>query len=357
MHVDGKNYRTIWMENNAVYMIDQNQLPCNFEVICCTTWQHVAEAISIMTIRGAPAIGAAGAYGLALAAANASDDNFPATVAEAKNALENTRPTARDLFFALEKVYAAITAQKTADDARMAAYNAAVELADANADACHTIGMYGDSLLEDGMTLLTHCNAGWLATVDWGTALSPVYVAKRNGKNIRVLADETRPRCQGARLTAWELLHENINVSLIADNAAGYFMRAREIDICITGTDRVAANGDVANKIGTYEKAVVAYENNIPFYIAAPFSTFDTSCSEGDEIPIEERSENELLYCEGFTTQGERLQLRSAPHGVSALNPAFDITPAKYITGIITEKGIISADANSIRHFIKTYDE
>lgn len=349
MKVNGKEYRTVWMENNTVYMIDQNQLPFHFEIKAFTRWQEVAEAISIMTVRGAPAIGAAGAYGLALAAVNAPEDSFETAVTDAKKGLANTRPTARDLFFTLDEVHRAITEQKTPAAARIAAYKAAVAFADNNARACHEIGVHGNSLLKDGMTALTHCNAGWLATVDWGTALAPFYVATREGKNFRVLADETRPRCQGARLTAWELHQENIDVYVIADNAAGYFMREGDIDICITGADRIAANGDIANKIGTYEKAVLARENNIPFYIAAPLSTFDISCLDGDAITIEERVEREVTHFEGYTASGERLNVRSTPEGVSALNPAFDVTPAEYISGIITEKGIISADRKSIK--------
>jgi methylthioribose-1-phosphate isomerase len=232
---------------------------------------------------------------------------------------------------------------KTASDitiARQLAQEAAKGIADADAEACECIGRCGSNLIKDSMHILTHCNAGWLAFVDWGSALSPVYMAKRQGKKVTVFVDETRPRCQGALLTAWELQQEGIEHFVIADNAAGFFMKKGDIEIVITGADRIAANGDVANKIGTYEKAVLAYENGIPFYIAAPTTTIDLNCTTGELIPIEERNDLEVLTVVGLTDNNEVIRIRIPHLEAKGRNPAFDVTPAKYITGIITESGI-----------------
>jgi translation initiation factor eIF-2B subunit alpha/methylthioribose-1-phosphate isomerase len=261
-------------------------------------------------------------------------------VNEAAEYIKSMRPTAQNLFYAVDKVLKA----KDKEDAVKIANG----IADEDANACEKIGEYGEKLINNNDKILTHCNAGWLAFVDWGSALSPVYKAKRNGKNVFVFVDETRPRCQGARLTAFELAQENIRHAIIADNAAGYYMKKREVDLVIVGSDRIAANGDVANKIGTYEKAVLAKENNIPFYVAAQTTTIDLSCKSGDEIPIEERDEDEILKMFGLDDGGGISKIRLAPKESRAKNPAFDVTPAKYIKGIITEKGIIEANEESI---------
>lgn len=340
MNVNGKPYRTVWFENRRVMMINQHLLPERFEIAEFTTPGEVAEAIKDMTVRGAPAIGAAAAYGLALAALEAPERGFDGRIAAAAKMLAATRPTAQNLFRSIDRVTAAINRGNSVAGKRKAASEEAERIADEDVAACRAIGRNGAALLKDGMRVLTHCNAGWLATVDWGTALSPIYTAGRNGIRVTVLADETRPRGQGARLTAWELMQEGVPVEIIADNAAGHLMRTGCVDLCIVGADRVAANGDVANKIGTYEKAVLARENSIPFYVAAPLSTFDPRCATGAGIPIEERAGDEVLWTSGWTEDGRLERVRTTPQGARARNPAFDVTPAKYITGIITEKGV-----------------
>ena len=340
MTIDGHPYRTVWLEHDAVCLLDQHALPFAVEVLRLRTYAEVAAAIRTMRVRGAPAIGATAAFGLALAAQSAPADNFLATVRAADQCLRATRPTAQDLFHALDRVRNAIAAADTMVAARAAAVAAALQFAEDNVAACRAIGEHGATLLRDGMTVLTHCNAGWLAMVDWGTALAPLYVAARRGLRLHVLVDETRPRCQGARLTAWELQHEGIAAEIIADNAAGHFLHTGAVDLCIVGADRVAVNGDVANKIGTYEKAVVAHENGIPFYVAAPASTFDHACPTGAAIPIEERDQDEVLSIEGLLADGTRASVRIAPPGAHARNPAFDVTPARYITGWITAQGV-----------------
>jgi methylthioribose-1-phosphate isomerase len=339
--VNGKAYRTVWMEGAAVRLINQLLLPHAFEIVDLPDHRATAVAIRDMWVRGAGAIGAAAGYAMAQVALEASDGaGFSAYVQQGAATIRGTRPTAQDLFYAVNKVLAAIESAPDVAEARQAAVEAAQALADENAAAGEAIGRYGAPLLKDGCRVLTHCNAGWLAFVDWGSALAPVYAAKREGRRLFVYADETRPRSQGAKLTAWELVNEGIPHAVIADNAAGFFMQRGEIDLCIVGTDRVAANGDIANKIGTYEKAVVAHELGIPFYIAAPTSTIDPDCPTGNDIPIEERSQDEVSYVHGQLDSGEMGRVRIAPLGSSARNPAFDVTPARYVTAIITEHGM-----------------
>jgi len=325
MRVNGQHYRTVWLDGSSVKMINQPLLPHSFEIFECATYQDTARAIREMIVRGAGAIGAAAGFGMAQAALAGTD------LHTAKSVLDTTRPTARNLFYATERVLRA---------GREGAVKEAQAIADEDVDFCQRIGQFGSELIRDGSRILTHCNAGWLAFVDWGSALSPVYSAIRQGKNVFVWVDETRPRCQGARLTAWELAQEGVPHTVIADNAAGYYMKRGEIDLVIVGADRVTANGDVANKIGTYEKAVLAKENGIPFYVAVPSSTIDFRLNSGSEIPIEERSEDEVLYMFGINDKGERARVRIAPQGTKASNPAFDVTPARYVTGFITERGI-----------------
>jgi len=340
MHVNGKHYLTVWMENGVVNMIDQNKLPFSFEVMQCTSWRETAEAIRNMNVRGAGAIGAAAGFAMAQAFIQATGSEKEKYLYEAKKSIEATRPTARDLFYATQKVFEAGSTKK--------AIKTAQQLAAENQNEGKLIGEAGQKLIGDDMGILTHCNAGWLAFVDYGSALAPMYEAKRQGKNFHVFVNETRPRSQGARLTAWELGNERITHHIIADNAAAYFMQQQKIDIVIVGTDRVAANGDIANKIGTLEKAVLAKAFGIPFYVAAPLSTFDLNCKTGHDIPIEFRDHSEVLYMSGLNPGGQIEKIRVAAPGSTALNPAFDITPAKYITGFITSHGIFESSAEAI---------
>lgn len=312
-----EDLRAVWMDGEVVTVIDQRALPRKFKTIGIRTYAEMAEAISDMTVRGAPTIGAAAAYGMALAWMTGEN------LDKAAKAIKATRPTAHDLFYAVD----AMLSKRGGDVAK-----AANAYADSIVTKCKSIGEHGAPLLEDGLKVLTHCNAGALATVDFGTALAPMRVAHRAGRKLFVYVDETRPRLQGAKLTAWELLNEGISHAIIADNAAGHYMSRGQVDLVIVGADRIASNGDFANKIGTYEKAVLAKENGIPFYVAAPVSTFDFSLPSGQSIVIEERSQDEVLLVGGR---------RISPEGCSALNPAFDVTPAEYVSGFITEKGIL----------------
>lgn len=352
MNVGGKPYRTVWMEGRVVRMIDQPLLPYCFAIADLPTHRDTAEAITTMVVRGAGAIGAAAGYGMAQAALEAPDGAaFMDYVLQGADRLRCTRPTAQDLFYAIERVMAAIRSAESVEQAREAAVDMAQRLADENAAAGEAIGRHGAALIPDGARVLTHCNAGWLAFVDWGSALAPVYTAHRQGKRVFVFADETRPRGQGARLTAWELQGEGVPHAVIADNAAGYLMRRGEIDLVIVGADRIALNGDVANKIGTYEKALCARANDIPFYVAFPTSTFDPQCATGDGIPIEERSADEVLYVTGVDDTGEVRRVRISHEAAEARNPAFDVTPARYVTAYITERGVMTrADLVALRH-------
>ena len=345
MKVQGKDYRTVWMEGSVVKTINQPLLPHAFEIVSLATHRDTAEAIRTMVLRGAGAIGAAGAFGMAqvFMEAPAPEPARSEFIAAGYETLRDTRPTAQDLFYALDRVRAA--GQKAPPEQAAAEAQA---IADQYVEAGRLIGEHGAPLIADGARVLTHCNAGWLAFVDWGSALAPVYFAHRAGRKVSVLADETRPRGQGARLTAWELAQEGVPVEIIVDNAAGLLMRQGQIDLVITGADRIAANGDVANKIGTYEKALCAQANGVPFYVAAPLSTFDAACPDGAAIPIEQRGQEEVLYAYGLDERGEFSRVRLAPEGVGARNPAFDITPAELIAAIITEKGIVKPRADEI---------
>ncbi len=312
----------LWFENNVIKLIDQRYLPNKFEIFEANDYTEVASAIRDMVIRGAPAIGAMAAYGIAQAMNQHKD------LERVSKTLLQTRPTAFDLFFAVDYMKRLIKAGKVPNEAARNYVNEIVE-------RCKKIGEFGGELITSGNKILTHCNAGALATVDHGTALAPMRVAKNQGKDIFVYVDETRPRLQGAKLTAWELYNEDINHALIVDNAAGFYFSRGEIDLVIVGADRIAKNGDAANKIGTYEKAVLAFENNVPFYVAAPASTFDSGIEHGSQIPIEERAVEEVLI------------INDAPitsTGISARNPAFDVTPNKYISGFITELGVFKPE-------------
>ena len=315
MKVEGREKRALWFEDNKLKFIDQRKLPYNIEIYTAKTVDDIAFAIKDMVVRGAPAIGAAAAYGMVL-----GKDEMHKT----SKKLQKTRPTAYDLFYAIKFMESEINKGNNPLDA---ANNYVEDII----NRCKKIGKNGEKLIKDGTSILTHCNAGALATVDYGTALAPIRIAHRNGKKLFVYADETRPRCQGL-LTAWELKNEGIKHAVIVDNAAGHFMQNGDVDIVITGADRIARNGDFANKIGTYEKAVVAKENCIPFYVAAPVSTFDKNIETGSQITIEERKGEELLKLNGKTIMPDETEVK---------NPAFDVTPKKYVTGYITEDGIV----------------
>ncbi len=316
MKINGEDKRALWFEDNKIVFIDQRKLPYELDYFIAKTVKDCAFAIKDMVVRGAPAIGAAAVYGMVLGSSN---------IEKTASILRKTRPTAYDLFYAIDYMIDKI---KKGKDPLDLANNYVEDII----DRCHRIGKNGEKLIKNDMKILTHCNAGALATVDWGTALAPFYVAHRKGKKFFVFADETRPRCQGL-LTDWELKQEGIDHAVIADNAAGYFMKKGGIDMVITGADRIAKNGDFANKIGTYEKAVLAYENDIPFYVAAPVSTFDKTIDRGDEIKIEERGREELSIIN---------KCKIMPDWTEVKNPAFDVTPNKYVTGYITEEKIIA---------------
>jgi len=349
MNVGSTPYRTVWLKGDTVHMINQPLLPHSFEVVELHDPVHTASAIREMVVRGAGAIGATAGFAMAQAALAAPDDGFHIHIADAAKVVRDARPTAQNLFYAVDKVLAAIENEgDNLSAAREAAVATAQEIADDDAKCCETIGRNGSPLIQQDMRISTHCNAGWLAFVDWGSALSPIYVAHREGKSPFVWVDETRPRSQGARLTAWELAQEGVPHQIVADNATGHLMRTGQVDMVIVGSDRIAANGDVANKIGTYSSAVVAAENNIPFYVAAPTTTIDPDCSHGDAIPIETRSEDEVLYTWGWSDTGAFDRVRTAPMESRAHNPAFDVTPGRLVTGIITEKGVVPATPEGI---------
>jgi len=329
--------RTIeWSPNGTVKMIDQRKLPLEFVVVEFDDYRDVATAIREMYIRGAPAIGAAAAFGLALAARQSQATTPAVLLADLDTAAEllgATRPTAVNLFWALDRMLrvARSLAQATVPEIRDGLLVEAQRIADEDVEINKRMGAHGATLVQDGFNILTHCNAGALATVDYGTALAVVRAAHEQGKKIHVWVDETRPRLQGARLTAWELMEAGIPMTLIADNVAGHLMRNGRVDIVFVGSDRTAANGDVANKIGTYKLAVLARENGIPFYAVVPTSTIDLQIGRGDDIPIEVRDEREVTHVR---------DCQIAPDGVRVLNVAFDVTPHRYVTGIVTENGI-----------------
>jgi len=329
---------TLRWNNNHLEMIDQRILPTDFQYLAYHSAESVAEGIRSMVVRGAPAIGCAAAYGIALAALNlkeANTENFLQGMESAFNILSHSRPTAINLFWALERMRLKMetAAESSPNDIATVLLTEAHNIATEDIQTNRSLGYLGATLLPDGARILTHCNAGALATAGYGTALGVIRAAVESGKKISVIADETRPFLQGARLTAWEMVQENIPVTLIADNMAGHLMHCGDIDAIIVGTDRVASNGDVANKIGTYMVAVLAKRHNIPFYVACPLSTIDRSINNGSEIPIEERPSEEVT---GYQNH------QWAAEGVNVRNPAFDITPAELVTALITEKGIVS---------------
>lgn len=343
MKVKGKQYRAIWMEDSSVMMIEQNKLPFEFSVHECKTIDDTCTAIKIMITRGAGSIGAAGGYAMLQAILNTNKDNIYDVLESAKAKIDATRPTAVNLSYATTRVLEASKISKEF------AISEAHAVADECAEHGRLIGINGNKLIKDGDTIETHCNAGWLALVDYGSALAPIYAAHDSGKSIHVFVDETRPRSQGARLTAWELNQHGVPHTIIPDNAGAHYMSLGKVDIMIVGADRIAANGDAANKIGTLEKAISAKYYGIPFYVAAPSSTIDLNTPNGTEIPIEERGVEEVLFSYGKDNNNEFHTILTASPGSKASNPAFDVTPAELISGIITEKGIIQADTESIK--------
>ena len=357
MNVGGRHYRTIWLNGDGVSVdvIDQRWLPHEFRVVTLKTVEEVATAIRDMWVRGAPLIGVTAAYGMAIAMrADASDPALDA----AWETLHATRPTAINLRWALDGMRALLKPLPQAERAA-AAYRRAGEIADEDVELNRAIGENGLAIIRaiaaakkpgEPVNILTHCNAGWLATVDYGTATAPIYLAVEAGIPVHVYVDETRPRNQGAQLTAWEMAGHGVPHTLIVDNAGGHLMQHGDVDMVIVGTDRTAANGDVANKIGTYLKALAAKDNGVPFYVALPSPTIDWTVSDGlKEIPIEERSGDEVSLVWGRTAAGEVTQVRISPDASPAGNPAFDVTPARLVTGLITERGVAEASREGLR--------
>jgi methylthioribose-1-phosphate isomerase len=354
MKINGKHFRSVWpIGDDAFGIIDQTKLPHEFVTLTLRSAEEAAHAIRTMQTRGAPLIGAVAAYGLAVALrADASDESL----ARIFELLAQTRPTAINLKWALWRMRGALLNQVRGERAALAWKEAAL-IADEDAAMCKSIGEHGLKLIQEivaqkpGRTLniLTHCNAGWLATVDYGTALSPIYLAHDAAISVHVWVDETRPRNQGALLTTFELGAHGVPHTVIADNAGGHYMRRGEVDMCIVGTDRVTANGDVANKIGTYLKALAAKDNGVPFYVALPSSTIDWTLSSGADIPIEERSADEVLKMTGRLPDGRVATIEIAAPGSGGANPAFDVTPARLVTGLITERGTCAASEQGLR--------
>jgi len=343
MKVNGKHVRTVGFENGKCIMIEQNKLPFEFSWYVAETYKDSCHAIKTMIVRGAGAIGAVGAYAMAQAALEAPEAHYLEFVAAAKQEINNTRPTAQNLFYATEAVY------QKAILSRHEAVNEANRIADENAEEGRLIGEHGNQLIQTGMRIETHCNAGWLAFVDYGSALAPIYAAHDAGKNVFVYADETRPRAQGGRLTAWELYNHGVPHEIIPDNAGAYLMAQGKVDMMIVGADRIVANGDVANKIGTLEKAIAAKFYGVPFYVAAPCSTFDLKTASGKDIPIEQRGSEELMKQTGVDENGKMHTIYVNHRQSNCINPAFDVTPAELIQGIITDKGIIQANETAIK--------
>jgi len=354
MNINGKHYRTIWLNPDgwSVEIIDQTKLPFAFETVTLKSLEDAAQAISTMQVRGAPLIGATAAYGVALALRDdASDEALERTCAT----LAATRPTAINLRWALGEMEKAVRNQPR--EARVAAaYAKAAEICDADVETCRSIGEHGFGLIKahadkkggERVNILTHCNAGWLATVDWGTALAPIYRAYDEGIPLHVWVDETRPRNQGASLTAFELGAHGVPHTIIADNTGGHLMQKKLVDLCIVGTDRTTRTGDVANKIGTYLKGLAARDNDVPFFVALPHSTIDWTITDGSTIPIEERDPREVTHVTGRLPDGSIATVDITPSGSPAANYAFDVTPLRFITGFITERGVTPATRDGL---------
>jgi methylthioribose-1-phosphate isomerase len=357
VNVGNRHYRTIWLneDGRSVDIIDQRWLPHDFTIVTLRTVEAVATAIRDMWVRGAPLIGVTAAYGMAMAAA---EDPSDAHLERSWQFLNETRPTAINLRWALNEMRATLMPLPEAERADRA-YQRAAEIADEDVELNRAIGLNGLAVIRDiargkkpgePVNILTHCNAGWLATVDYGTATAPIYLAMEEGIAVHVYVDETRPRNQGAQLTAWELNGHGVPHTLIVDNAGGHLMQHGQVDMVIVGTDRTTARGDVCNKIGTYLKALAARDNGVPFYVALPSPTIDWTVQDGiAEIPIEERDEAEVTHVQGKAEDGRTVRVRISPEGTPGANPAFDVTPARLITGLITERGIAEASAQGLR--------
>ncbi len=357
MKIEGKNYRTIWFENNEVNIIDQTKLPYNFTIKKLKTVKDAINAITTMEVRGAPLIGATAAYGLVLSIIEKNDLSF---LKKSSEELVRSRPTAINLKWAIDRVMKKLLGVNNSEILKIA-LKEAKDIVEEDVIFCKNIGLNGLKIIEEiskkkknnTVNILTHCNAGWLATIDWGTATSPIYQAHQKGIKLHVWVDETRPRNQGANLTSYELNEEGISNTIITDNAGGILMQRGQVDLCIVGTDRTLANGDVCNKVGTYLKALAANDNNIPFYVALPSSTIDWNIKDKKQIPIEERDTKELSHIEGIDENNEIRKLRIYPKKSKSLNLAFDVTPSKYVTGLITEKGVCEANEKGLKGLFK----
>src|SRR5210317_1659415 len=356
MRIQGKEYRTIWYEEKVVKIIDQTKLPHQFTIKDLKTVKDTINAIKIMEVRGAPLIGGTAAFGIVLAV---QENNDPEFIRKSAEELIQSRPTAINLKWAVDRMMNKLS-EINSDQISDIALKEAKEICDEDEKFCENIGINGLKIIEeiytkkkDTVNILTHCNAGWLATINWGTATSPIYHAHKKGIPVHVWVDETRPRNQGANLTSYELNEEGVENTIIADNTGGILMQRDEVDMCIVGTDRTLANGDVCNKIGTYLKALAAHDNNIPFYVALPSSTIDWDLKDFRKIPIEERNSDELSHIEGLDKDGELKKVLIYPKKSKSLNLAFDVTPAKYVTKLITEKGICDASEVGLINLFK----
>jgi len=356
MKIENKSYRTIWFENNLVKIIDQTKLPHQFIIKDLTTVKDAINAIKTMEVRGAPLIGATAAYGLVLSIIEKNDLSF---LKKSSEDLIASRPTAINLKWAVDRMMNKLSGVNDKDILKLA-LDEAKDIVEEDVSFCKNIGLNGLKIIEeisnkkkDTVNILTHCNAGWLATIDWGTATSPIYHAHQKGVKVHVWVDETRPRNQGANLTSYELNEEGVPNTIISDNTGGILMQRGQVDMCIVGTDRTLSNGDVCNKIGTYLKALAAKDNNVPFYVALPSSTIDWNIKDHKEIPIEERNSEELSHIEGLDKDNNLQKVLIYPQKSKAMNLAFDVTPAKFVTGLITEKGVCEASEQGLKGLFK----
>jgi len=356
MRIQGKEYRTIWYEDKIVKIIDQTKLPHQFIIKDLKSVKDAINAIKVMEVRGAPLIGATAAYGIVLAIHENSSKEF---ISKCSEELIKSRPTAINLKWAVDRMMKKLSGINS-DQILDIALKEAKEICDEDEKFCENIGINGLRIIEEiynkknsTVNILTHCNAGWLATIDWGTATSPIYHAHKKGIPVHVWVDETRPRNQGANLTSYELNEEEIPNTIIADNTGGILMQRGEVDMCIVGTDRTLSNGDVCNKIGTYLKALAAHDNKVPFYVALPSSTIDWNIKDAKDIPIEERNSEELSYVEGIDENNQVKKVLIYPQKSKAMNLAFDVTPAKYVSGLITERGVCEASTNGLKNLFK----
>ena len=358
MKIEGKEYRTIWFDekNQSVKIIDQTKLPHQFIIKDLKTVKNAINAIKDMEVRGAPLIGATAAYGLVLSIIEKKDLSY---LKNSSEDLISSRPTAINLKWAVDRMMKKLSGVNSNEILKIA-LDEAKAIVEEDVNFCKNIGLNGLKIIEEialkkkgVVNILTHCNAGWLATIDWGTATSPIYHAHKKGIRVHVWADETRPRNQGANLTSYELNEEGIPNTIIADNTGGILMQRGQVDMCIVGTDRTLSNGDVCNKIGTYLKALAAKDNNVPFYVALPSSTIDWNIKDHKKIPIEERNSEELSHVEGLDKDNKLQKVLIYPQKSKAMNLAFDVTPAKYVTGLITEKGVCEASEKGLKGLFK----